>query len=291
MHIKQIYMPIGEKSKFRDLYLTNDDNLLNDTSSYHLSIEIFNNQINYSLFDVKKLEHSCLRSIHTKTDEISDLIKQIGSEDLLKQNYASSTLSYSNFDSTIIPSSLFIEEEKSKYFNFISDQHGVTKSEPIHQIDATIIYSIPNKLDQIIKEIQPDIIERNTTAILINQIINQYQSSEKRTLFLILNKDKIEILVMKEDKLYLHNIFTYTNEKDILYYILYIYEQLVLDPNKNPIYIYGNVDRKDDLYLLLYKYIQEVRFGSRNQGTIVSDNIKTVKRHEYYALFSQITCV
>jgi len=284
-------MPIGEKSKFRDLHLTNDDNLLNDTSSYHLSIEIFNNQINYSLFDVKKLEHSCLRSIHTKTDEISDLIKQIGSEDLLKQNYASSTLSYSNFDSTIIPSSLFIEEEKSKYFNFISDQHGVTKSEPIHQIDATIIYSIPNKLDQIIKEIQPDIIERNTTAVLINQIINQYQSSEKRTLFLILNKDKIEILVMKEDKLYLHNIFTYTNEKDILYYILYIYEQLGLDPNKNPIYIYGNVDRKDDLYLLLYKYIQEVRFGSRNQGTIVSDNIKTVKRHEYYALFSQITCV
>ena len=291
MHIKQIYMPIGEKSKFRDLYLTNDDNLLNDTSSYHLSIEIFNNQINYSLFDVKKLEHSCLRSIHTKTDEISDLIKQIGSEDLLKQNYASSTLSYSNFDSTIIPSSLFIEEEKSKYFNFISDQHGVTKSEPIHQIDATIIYSIPNKLDQIIKEIQPDIIERNTTAILINQIIKQYQSSEKRTLFLILNKDKIEVLVMKEDKLYLHNIFAYTNEKDILYYILYIYEQLELDPNKNPIYIYGNVDRQDDLYLLLYKYIQEVRFGSRNQGTIVSDNINIVKRHEYYALFSQITCV
>ena len=191
MHIKQIYMPIGEKSKLRELDLINNGNLLNETSSYHLSIEIFSNQINYSLFNIKKLEYSILRSIYIKTHELSELVKKIGSEELLQQNYASSTLSYSNFDSTIIPNSLFIEQDKSKYLNFVCDSYKIIKSEQITQLNATIIYSIPNRINKIIKDIQPDIIERNTTAILINQIINQYKYIDEKTVFLILNKNKI----------------------------------------------------------------------------------------------------
>ena len=291
MLIKQIYMPIGEKSKFRDLDLINYDNLLNQTSSYHLSIEIFSNQINYSLFNIKKLEHSALRSVYLKTNEVSELVKKIGSEELLKQNYASSTLSYSNFDSTIIPNSLFIKKDKSKYLNFISDEYGIIKSDPIHQLNATIIYSIPNRINKIIKDIQPNIIEKNSTTILIDQIIKQYKYLNKKTVFLILNKNKIEVLVIKEDKLFLNNIFSYSNEIDILYYILYIYEQLDLDTKRNQIFIYGDIEKKDKLFLLLYKYIQEVKFGIRNESTRVNDKIKSVKKHEYYALFSQITCV
>ena len=146
-------------------------------------------------------------------------------------------------------------------------------------------------ISNIINQIQTNIKEKNSSTISISELIKEYGKSDETNLFLIVNNKEVEIIALKNETLIFNNTFDVQNETDILYYTLFTYGQLDLNPDKNQLYLLGNINKGDEKYSLLYDYIRNVRFGEVSNNLSFSQELKNVSSHQYYALFSQLLCV
>ena len=84
---------------------------------HHLSIELSSERISYSLLNTNNLEYVYFKSV--SATENNSIVNIISSEEVLKQEYSSSSISYKDFPSTLIPNELYKEEEKSPFGTYI----------------------------------------------------------------------------------------------------------------------------------------------------------------------------
>ena len=54
------------------------------------------------------------------------------------------------------------------------------------------------------------------------------------------------------------NSFEYQTKEDFIYYLLFVFEQLQLDPQKQAITLYGNISTNSELYQIAYQFIRFV---------------------------------
>lgn len=73
---------------------------------------------------------------------------------------------------------------------------------------------------------------------------------------------QLDLLVFKEGRLHLANSFEYHTPEDVVYYTLFVYEQLYLNPEKVPLHLSGNISKSSTVYSALYTYIRYVQFIS-----------------------------
>jgi len=80
------------------------------------------------------------------------------------------------------------------------------------------------------------------------------------SVFTNITSRQMDVLVFKKGQLHLLNSFEYYTKEDLTYYLLFIYEQLELNPDKIPLYLSGSIDQSDPIYSLIYRYIRFVEF-------------------------------
>ena len=69
---------------------------------------------------------------------------------------------------------------------------------------------------------------------------------------------------LTKSKLLLYNTFEYNTNEDFIYYILFVLEQLNLNPETINLVFLSDVIENDELHSIAYKYIRNVTFGNRN---------------------------
>ena len=92
-------------------------------------------------------------------------------------------------------------------------------------------------------------------------------------------------------KLLFQNKFSIISEIDVLYYTLFLYEQLKLDTEKTELYLFGNIEKEDRIYSVLYDYIRNIQFGELSDNLTFSKELDDISKHQYFVLFSQLLCV
>ena len=279
-------MVIGENKIIT--YFSENVNLLNK-ENIHLSIEVSPVNISYCLLNIESLKFIFFKSV--TLNNTNELINQIGLEHELKLEYSSCCVSYKNFPTTLVPNELFDKEKKNLYLDFLCENTENVKLDISKEINCTAVYSIEDKLSQSIQQIQPNIKEKNSTIITICQLIKQYSHLKEKIAFLFVNTNKIDIYIIEKESLIFQNCFKVSSSTDILYFTLFCFEQLNLNPNSIELYLFGEIEKGDKNYSLLYKYIRNLKFG-RNCNTLsFSGELNKVSNHNFFSLFSQVLCV
>jgi len=75
-----------------------------------------------------------------------------------------------------------------------------------------------------------------------------------------------DLLVLKGNKLKYCIAFHFLTPEDIVYYVIFVFEQLNLNPERNKPGPSRNVDRFSPVFDLLFRYIRNIEFLSRNEG-------------------------
>lgn len=278
-------MEIGENNNITSFYMKNVN--FANTENFHLSIEVSPTKLKYTLLNTENLEYLLFKSVEVG----NNLLTAIGSEEILKQTFFSTSMCYSNFPTTIVPNELYSEINKERYLQFISDKKGTIKTDKIHQNNATTIYSVKEDIVHLMNQIQSGVIEKNSSTIIIEQLIKQYKNLTEKTAFLFINRKKIELIILKKGELILHNYFDVNNSIDVLYYTLFGFNQLKMNPEESNLYLFGNIEKGDENYILIYDYIRNIKFGSLSNSLSFNEELKRVSQHQNFSLFSQILCV
>ncbi len=97
---------------------------------------------------------------------------------------------------------------------------------------------------------------QNSNSILVKQLLDLSKNKDEKQVFIHIQNEHFEIIVVKNQQLVLFNSFQYHTPEDFIYFILFTCEQLQLNPETISVQLLGNCSEEDVLYNIAYKYIR-----------------------------------
>lgn len=257
------------------------------SKQYHLSLRIGIDNFSFSILDTVTLSYNYLVVNYFTYISIKDTVEKITSiiknNNLFQLNFSSSSLIYSGFPNTLLPKELEDSTNEKKLLEFNDKCYEKIYFDNIDNIK--IIYSIPEKIDNITKTFFPTCKIMSEEKIFLEKKIYTDLST---CVYINLNLNSFSLTVFENKELTLQNSFNYKSAEDVLYYLLFCMEQLNLSTIKTPVVLFGNIDYNDKIYELMFNYIRNISFGDIDKNLRL--NLKK-DRHKYFSLVSQILCV
>ena len=251
------------------------------SENYNLTIQIGLKKISYCIINSINNSLEYLSSFNTE----DNLIDIINNETFLKSNFKTSLIIFDNFPSTLVPEKLFDKKRAKEILEFTCDAYDIIKSDFISKNNGYVIYSIPKVINDISFTFFPHAKHKAKQTILIDYYTSCIKKEDSA--FLHLSANNFNFTIFKDNKLIFHNAFTFETKEDILYFILFTFEQLKLNTETIQLYLYGEINNDDENYKILYEYIRNITFGKTPKKIKIPRDIIGIKEHQFIELLCE----
>jgi len=193
---------------------------------------------------------------------------------------------YSNTLYTLVPDAFFKEKNLTDYLKYntkilATDYITFDHVEAVHAKNVYIPYTnINNYLFEKFGEFS----FKHISSTLL-ELFRQEDTKDK--VLLNVYSSHFHVVVFKNGQLHLANSFEYQTKEDFIYYVLFVLEQLELDPLKAPVFICGEIDEQDAHYKMLTAYIQHIDFFALRTSTVSLSEDLTIDHQHNNLLISQ----
>ena len=252
---------MDQKKKVRTRSI--DPNNLYET---HLSIQLSLDGFSFCIVDksyglVQKLVHHDFDEPAGSPENLLSQIQLIfDREELLKHRYGSVNVTHVNELSSLVPRSLFDENRLKDYIRYSSmtyDNDYIVYDE-IEGHDLVNVYIPFVNVNNFLLDRFGSFEYKHFSTVLVSNLLNTYKFSEHPHLFVHLERSRMYVVGISESKLQLYNSFSYRTREDFVYYILFVAEQLGMDPESFELVLSGAIDKDSELYKLAYVYVRKV---------------------------------
>ncbi len=263
------------------------------TSNYHLIIQIGIDSVWLAIHELSKnkyiaFENYTFHNVYA-FDAISDLLDVLIKESrLLPQKYNSVTCVVVNNLSTIIPNPLFENQQKELYLKFNATLHGDEQVlvDDIKNLDAKNVFALPFSLKNKLEALYKNINYHHFSSVLIDGLLIQNKNQTSKKLFVHIQPSHFEAIVIEGKNLLFYNTFNHQTAEDFIYYLLFVCEQLLLNPENIEVVLLGEVEKSSDIYSITQKYIRNLKFAERSDDADFSYQLQTLPKHFYFTLFN-----
>ncbi|MFA6924124.1 MAG: DUF3822 family protein [Bacteroidales bacterium] len=272
-------------------------NFPNEIENSHLSIEIRLDGFSFCIVDLNKnkliaLESRDLKDIKTFSHLSEIIFEKIKTNALLKNHFKSASAAFVNNKSTLIPSQLFDSQNIKNYIgfsDFMDFNSEIAKYDKLRNIDAFNVFAIPENIEKIFTERFNNIRILHFSSCLIDNVISQNQSLN--SVFVNIYNSHFEVVIAENKNLKFYNTFKYHTKEDVLYYLLFVLEQLKLKPESAKIVLSGLINNKTSIFILLSKYIANIDFAKLNDNFDCSELREKINPNYYFNIINQHLCV
>lgn len=269
---------------------------INITQSYYLSIQVSLNGLSFCILDPVRNKYIALSHQNFETDlAFDDLLNTIENiikkDDLLSHSYKSTKLIWLSNKNTFIPSSYFNKKNLKKYFEFnqkLDDLDEIHFKE-LKYVDAYSIFIVPNQIANIFIKQFPDLNFYNQQIPFIEHTLFKYHSESKKV-FVNVNDEFIDLSITENGKLLLYNNFVYKTESDMIYFIMYVFDQFNLNTENTELILSGFIDKKESIYSKLKGFISHMRFDKLSEDFSYSYTFNQVPPQSFTNLFNLHLC-
>jgi hypothetical protein len=211
----------------------------------------------------------------------------------LSQPFQSVKLLFENNKSTLIPSPLFDETETSAFskFSFTSTDNETLLFHKINNLDAYILYPFSSILIETANELFPSHSKFSISGVFIESllIINKNINSLKR-IYVNSRINYLDIAILDGRKLLYYNTFGYRTKEDFIYYVIFVIEQLQLNPEEIELILSGNADKNSKIFEIVFKYIRNVSFQRKRESFNYSYVFNEIPSHHFFNLINLELC-
>ncbi len=190
--------------------------------------------------------------------------------------------------STLVPKAVFEEEKIQTYLKFnvalAGDEYIV--SDELRVLDAKNIFALPQCLKTKLDQLFPTINYHHFSSVLIDSLLRQHKNQGVKKLFVHIQPSHFQIIVLEGKSLLFYNTFNHHTAEDFIYYLLFVCEQLHLNPEKTELVLLGEVDKNSAIYAIAHKYIRNLSFGERSDAADFSYQLQNLPKHSYFTLFN-----
>lgn len=263
-------------------YMTQKINTVNKLTNQELSIQLSLSGLSFCILQRDTNIISTLKEVPFEKRlnplEVQDQLEHLfNTEEALQDSFSKVFLIHENELSALVPKPLFNEECLADYLKFNSKilKSDFITFDDIEINDSVNVYVPYVNINNFIYDKFGAFTFKHFSTILIQQILLIEKNTETPKVYVHLNSNHFEIIIVEKGKLILYNTFEYTSKEDFIYYVLFTAEQLKLNPETLNLTFIGNVIKHDDFYNIAYKYIRHVNFGNRNDSYKYLENPET----------------
>lgn len=268
-------------------------------SQYNLSLQISRDVFRICVTDTGNnrcllLEDYQFTNVIDTPQLIAQLEKIYDEHHVLQAGYWKTIkLSIKNENFSLIPSSLFDKDYLKEYITLNCSIKGkevyyhkqkTTDTVNIFAADKDIIFwfnaKYPHKSLKLF----------HYTSPFIEGVMIDKSSEAEKSMYIVTEKNYLTILVKRNKKMELCNTFRYQSTEDYVYFVMFIFDQLKLNPETTPVTMWGEIVPDSPIYNKLFKYIRNINFGNRPTSLSFGYQFDEVFDHRFYDLYSMHLC-
>jgi hypothetical protein len=289
--------------KYRLNQKVKDDNFDVDAlGHYELCLEIGRDGLRICVIDTQNsrcvwLEDYRFSSIFF-TEQLLDQLQHIYDDHyFLRAGFWKAVrVSMRNEPFTMVPGSLFKKEQAAEYLALVKEETD-TEPEKVcyfrHQgSDMISIFSAEAKVvdwfEQMYPALNVDFVHQ--TSALIEGLIQNGEFPDSRALYVYVENSYLTVVVIREKSLEFCNTFFYASVQDFVYYVMFVMNELKLNPETVKVALYGAIAHDSPIFEQLYKYIRHVSFGNKPKSLRFSYTFDEVMDHQYFSAYNIYLC-
>jgi len=199
----------------------------------------------------------------------------------LRESYDEILVLHNNNLSTFVPTALFDEEFLGSYLQY-NTKVFATDFFAFDEIDSfqmnTVFIPYVN-INNFFVDQYGSFHYKHVNSILVAKLLEASKNIDETKMFVYVQPERFEIIVLSNQKLLLSNTFDYKTPEDLIYYLLFTAEQLNLNPENFKLEFLGDITETDAYYKIAYQYIRNVAMmdlsGFKTNNTFsTADNLK-----------------
>ena len=279
-------------------WLVDESLLAENDLQYDLFLEVGFEQFSVCVVEVNSKFSSALVQYHLqKVNSWVSLVEKLeevfNGEDLFKRKYRKVHCSVINQKSTLVPSAVFEKEKEALLLglNVSLEVEDLIYSERLKQMDAVNVFAISAVLKLGIQKQFPLVEFHHYSTALLENILLENKKNSDNNVVVNVHVSYFEIVLVNQKNLIFYNTFHYTCAEDVVYYLLFVFEQFNINAETIKVTITGELDRNSTIYSLLYKYVRELSFGQKPSSLKYCSKLETLPKHFFYSLYSLQLCV
>lgn len=210
----------------------------------------------------------------------------------LKLMYKKAVVAVSKVKNTLVPSGLL---DKTKLSSFLYFNHTRKTDEEIHsdfltQPDVHNIFALPVAWESFIHSRFPGAALKHSLSCLISQALNLSKTREGKLAFVNVQEGWFDLLFLNQGNLVFSNSFQFQNSEDLAYYLLFACDRLQFNPEKETVFLTGEVEKNSQLYQLIFKYFRQVETAQRPFAGKAGFKFAAFPSHYFFSEFAMVSC-
>ncbi|MDP5000472.1 MAG: DUF3822 family protein [Flavobacterium sp.] len=240
------------------MVITNNDITLKTYKK--LSIQVSLNGLSFCVFDLISNKVILTKSINFEKNKVIEeqLWRTFVDYPILTKPYDDVIIIHDNNLNTFVPNSLFDANFLASYLQYntkVFETDFITH-DVIFPYEINNVYVPFVNINNFLLDQYETFEYQNANSILVKQLLDLSKNKEEKQVFVHLQKEHFEIIIVKNQQLLLFNSFLYNTPEDFIYYLLFTFEQLQLNPETVLVQILGNCNEDDAYFKIAYKYIR-----------------------------------
>lgn len=217
------------------------------------------------------------------------LIKKI---DFLKLNYRHIDIAVSSFKITTAPYEFL---KQADAMEIISAAHAVSPDEemqlePVFDLGPAVAMLVPAYIRENCMGLFPEAVQRCGPAVFVKGVMRKHSQLIARQVFINIRREYFEISVIQGVRLLYLNTFRYSTPSDVLYYVIFVLEQLGFIPSEQDVTMMGEVVPGSTIAEELKMYCGSLHFAECPDGISYSEAFSDVAMHQYFTLLNIPLC-
>lgn len=253
---------------------------IDELSSNILSIQVSLNGLSFCILneDNNTIQYYITEGFNKRSNPqelLEKIVNYFDSEELLQKPIKNVRVVYYNELSVLIPNSLFSEDHLADYLKFNTRilQTDYITFDTIKANESVCVYVPYVNINNFLYEKYGSFEYKHFSTVLIETILNLEKNATSEKMYVHVDRNHFEIIVINQNELKLYNTFEYTSKEDFIYYILFTAEQLQLNPEDFNLVLLGRISKDDELYGIAYKYVRHVSILSNDSNYLLAENI------------------
>ncbi|TDS14371.1 uncharacterized protein DUF3822 [Maribacter caenipelagi] len=236
-----------------------------DKNFKKLSIQVSLNGLSFCVADTvsqkllisDKVDFSDEKNPMTAKDELKKLFQKHDIENMVFDEVVAV---HRNTLFGLVPKSLFNPNNLNEYLKFNTKvlANDVLAYDEVENHDLVNVYVPYVNINNYIYDLFGEFDFMHNGTVLLQFLLNNQIQNQEITCFAHVNKEQLDITVLNQRKLLLYNSFKYQTKEDFVYYLLFVIEQLELDPKTVAVKLFGSIEEDDEIFKLCYNYIQNI---------------------------------
>ncbi len=223
----------------------------------------------------------------------NDYFEKLKKVDLAQHTYQRVDIAVASQKITVAPHDFL---DNDNVLNIISAAYTVAHdeeilTETILQLGPTTAILIPGYIQEFCGLIFPGSNLRSAAAVFVKSIIHRkYSQIGSRQVFINIYRGFFEITVIQGQRLLYLNAFKYAAPSDVLYYVVFVLEQLGFVPSEEKITLMGDITYSSIIYAQLEMYCESLKFVEKPDMLQYGAAFTGIALHNYFILLNIPIC-